>query len=48
MAKSKKSLTIKIYKRRRDGSLTANVSKNPHKGKGKAFKVIKVSNGSKK
>lgn len=33
---------VKIYKRKRDGSLTANVVKKPRK-KGKAYKVVKVN-----
>jgi len=33
---------VKIYKRKRDDSLTANVVKTPRK-KGKAYKVIKIN-----
>ena len=32
---------VKMYKRKRDDSITANVVKNPRK-KGKAYKVVRV------
>jgi hypothetical protein len=33
---------VKVYRRRRDGSYTANVVEHPHK-KGKALKVAKIN-----